>query len=74
MEVNKISKYRILTRSERVLIAGWKNKGLSNKDIAKLAEKLLETTLKVVCIASKKQNDCCSLLLRNPPCAVLSKS
>jgi len=36
MEVNKIPKYTKLTKSERVLIARWKNKGVSNKRIAKL--------------------------------------
>ena len=36
MEVSKIPKYTKLTKSERVLIARWKNKGVSNKRIAKL--------------------------------------
>jgi transposase, IS30 family len=36
MEVGKISKYRKITKSERVLIADWRNKGFSNKKIAKL--------------------------------------
>lgn len=43
MEVSKISKYRKLTKSERVLIARWKNKGLSNKDIAKLLDRNVST-------------------------------
>jgi IS30 family transposase len=36
MEVSKIPKYRKLSKSERILIAGWKSKGMSNKKIAKL--------------------------------------
>lgn len=43
MEVSKISKYRKLTKSERVLIAGWKNKGLSNKNIAGLLGRSVST-------------------------------
>lgn len=43
MEVSKISKYRKLSKSERILIAGWKDKGLSNKDIAKLLSRNIST-------------------------------
>lgn len=43
MEVSKIPKYRKLTKSERILIAGWKNKGLSNKKIAKLLGRSVST-------------------------------
>lgn len=43
MEVSKISKYRKLTKSERVLIAEWKNKGLSNKNIAGLLGRSVST-------------------------------
>ena len=35
MEVSKIPKYRRLTKEDRILIAQWKNKGYSNKQIAK---------------------------------------
>lgn len=43
MEVSKISKYRKLSKSERVLICKWKNKGFSNKDIAKLLGRNVST-------------------------------
>ena len=36
MEVNKISKYSKLSKSERILICKWRDKGYSNKKIAKL--------------------------------------
>lgn len=36
MEVSRIPKFRKITKSERILIAGWKNKGFSNKRISKL--------------------------------------
>lgn len=35
MEVSKIPKFRKLTKSERILIAQWKNNGYSNKKIAR---------------------------------------
>lgn len=35
MEVSRISKYRRLTKEDRILIAQWKDKGYSNKQIAK---------------------------------------
>ena len=43
MEVSKIPKYTKLTKSERVLIASWKNKGVSNKRIAKLLGRNIST-------------------------------
>lgn len=43
MEVSKIPKYTKLTKSERVLIASWKNKGVSNKKIAKLLGRNIST-------------------------------
>ena len=36
MEVSKIPKYSKLSKSERVLICKWRDKGYSNKKIAKL--------------------------------------
>lgn len=35
MEVSKIPKYRKLVKEDRILIAQWKNQGVSNKQIAK---------------------------------------
>lgn len=35
MEVSKIPKYRKLVKEDRILIAQWKNQGISNKQIAK---------------------------------------
>lgn len=43
MEVSKIPKYSKLSKSERILIAKWRDKGYSNKKIAKLLGKSSST-------------------------------
>jgi IS30 family transposase len=43
MEVSKIPKFRKLTKTERILIAQLKNKGYSNKRIAKVLERSVST-------------------------------
>ena len=43
MEVNKIPKHRKLTKTERILIAQLKNKGYSNKRIARILQRSVST-------------------------------
>ena len=43
MEVSKISKFRKLTKEDRILIAQWREKGLSNKKIARLLGRSVST-------------------------------
>jgi IS30 family transposase len=43
MEVSKIPKFRKLTKSERILLAQWKNQDWSNKKIAKLLKRAVST-------------------------------
>ena len=43
MKVSKIPKFRKLTKTERILIAQLKNKGYSNKRIAKVLERSVST-------------------------------
>ena len=43
MEVSKISKFRKLTKEDRILIAQWREKGLSNKKIAGLLDRSVST-------------------------------
>lgn len=43
MEVSKIPKYRKLTKADRILIAQWRNQGVSCRAIAKLLGRHVST-------------------------------